>query len=259
MDLGRPAAENVFKALKKADPAITTSLYLSGWCGLRNIFSNEGTQAGTFTATHSDAEMVSDSVDKYHVFNAKGEELHAAVDDISYPYDIGSCPSSASEFGGDEAAVNRLISDIREGEASDASIVYLYNCDRTGHLRGFGSHVRPYLEAARDAVDDKLARIVDAVEKREEASDEEWLVVVVTDHGGTDRSSMGCLNTKFDALAEKGYGQELCEGVHGLRGVKQHRTTFLLTRVPPHVDPGGELIEDDGAGTPVCNADVYFT
>ena len=70
---------------------------------------------------------------------------------------------------------------------------------------------------------------------------------------------MGCLNNTFKSLLESEYGQARCEGVHGLRGVKQHRTTFLLARVPPLVDERGEVIEDEEVGTSVCNTDLNYT
>ena len=84
--------------------------------------------------------MVSDFVDRYYAYNEADEDLRAARG-VSYPFDIGACRSSSVAFGGDQAAVDKLVSEIEAGEASDANIIYLYNCDSTGHIRGYSAHV----------------------------------------------------------------------------------------------------------------------
>ena len=100
--------------------------------------------------------------------------------------------------------------------------------------------------------------LLDAVAARRDAAAdaEEWMVLVGTDHGGSARRSMDTATSeRFDALrGGDAYGQRGMVGVHGLASLRAHTTTFLLVLVPPHVDPGGEILDDD-----VRNSDVAVT
>ena len=62
------------------------------------------------------------------------------------------------------------------------------------------------------------------------------------------------LAARFDGLRHSAFGQKHYEGVHGLAELLAHRTTFLLVVAPPHVDLGGEIVDDD-----VRNSDVTPT
>ena len=70
------------------------------------------------------------------------------------------------------------------------------------------------------------------------------------------RKSTGrAVGRRFDALrGGDAYGQRHYEGVHGDAMLKAHAATFLLTKAPPRVDPGGEILDDD-----VRNSDVAAT
>ena len=87
---------------------------------------------------------------------------------------------------GDAAAAASLLDTICAGTAADMSVLYLYDCDRVGHRDGFGPQVRTYRDAIRIMMRERVQPLLDAVAAR--AGDEEWLVLLTTDHGGTVRS-----------------------------------------------------------------------
>ena len=59
------------------------------------------------------------------------------------------------------------------------SWVYLWYTDDAGHIAGNGAFFDEYVRKA----DNQVARIWEAVKYREANFDEEWMVVVTTDHG----------------------------------------------------------------------------
>jgi FAD dependent oxidoreductase TIGR03364 len=65
---------------------------------------------------------------------------------------------------------------------SDAHFVYLGNVDIVGHHRGAGPHAPEYL-AAIERVDELVGDLVAAVRARPGHADEDWLILVSTDHG----------------------------------------------------------------------------
>ena len=69
---------------------------------------------------------------------------------------------------------------IRE-EAPDMMWVYLWYTDDAGHRYGDSDFFDTYINLA----DNQVSRIWEAVKYREELYDEEWMIVVTTDHGRT--------------------------------------------------------------------------
>ncbi|CCK25343.1 type I phosphodiesterase/nucleotide pyrophosphatase [Streptomyces davaonensis JCM 4913] len=83
-----------------------------------------------------------------------------------------------------DAAV-RLLADPADDTA--ASFVYLGAPDETAHFLGCGE---PY-EAAIRRADARLGRLLEAVRSRPSYPDEQWTVLVVTDHGHVDAGGHG--------------------------------------------------------------------
>lgn len=112
------------------------------------------------------------------------------------------------EADGDIAAFARLA--IRKA-GPDASFVYLGEVDEAGHL--YGGTAPEYARAIL-RVDSLLGGILDAVEKRAQDHDEDWLVGITTDHGHLDAGGHGgddaVLTRSFLALAR--FGAELEQG-----------------------------------------------
>ena len=111
--------------------------------------------------------------------------------------------------------------DFAEGirkEAPDLSWVYLWYTDDAGHIAGNGAFFDEYVRKA----DNQVARIWEAVKYREANFDEEWMVVVTTDHG----------------RGENGHG-------HGGQSWRE-RTTWISTNIPvnSHFTKGSLAITD---------------
>lgn len=81
----------------------------------------------------------------------------------------------------DEAVADKAAESIRT-DAPDLTWVYLQYTDDAGHHFGNGEKFDSYVKDA----DNQVRRIWDAVKEREQKSGEEWMVVVVTDHGRKD-------------------------------------------------------------------------
>lgn len=81
-----------------------------------------------------------------------------------------------------EAAERRL-----RDEDPDLAFVYLGETDQIAH--DFGTGVE--YEGAIARQDDRLATLIDCLRSRESFADEEWLVMVTTDHGHLDEGGHG--------------------------------------------------------------------
>ena len=80
----------------------------------------------------------------------------------------------------------QIADDATEFLASDdphAVVVYFGAVDETGHRDGFHPTVDSYI-AAIETVDTHVGRLIRALRSRPEYEQENWLVVVSTDHGG---------------------------------------------------------------------------
>lgn len=102
----------------------------------------------------------------------------------------------------DEAA--RL---LRERDP-DAVFVHFDEVDAADHLHGFHPAVAPYRQAI-ERTDAHVGRLLEAVRGRKSYQREDWLILVSTDHGGSDRG-------------------------HG-RNIPEHRTIFLIVSGPAAV------------------------
>jgi predicted AlkP superfamily pyrophosphatase or phosphodiesterase len=71
---------------------------------------------------------------------------------------------------------------LREADP-DAVCVYFGQVDETGHAKGFHPTVPEYV-AAIERVDRHIGDLLDAIAARPNAKNEQWLVIVTTDHGG---------------------------------------------------------------------------
>ena len=71
---------------------------------------------------------------------------------------------------------------IRE-KNPDAVMLYLGQVDETGHAKGFHPKVPEYI-AAIERVDGHIGEVVAAIQARPTIAQEDWLVIIATDHGG---------------------------------------------------------------------------
>jgi len=86
----------------------------------------------------------------------------------------------------DEQVVNDAVAGIKT-EAPDLSWVYLEYTDDMGHMYGDS----PQFEEAIKMLDNQLGKIYDAINYRKKKFNEEWLLVVTTDHGRDENTGRG--------------------------------------------------------------------
>ena len=108
----------------------------------------------------------------------------------------------------------------------EAVCVYFGQVDSAGHGHGFHPSVPEYLTAI-ETVDGGVGRVMKAVADRKTAANEDWLVVVTTDHGG--------FGTNHGGGREK---EEVCR-------------TFLIV--------SGDGVKDPGPGRQTYQVDVVPT
>lgn len=94
---------------------------------------------------------------------------------------------------GKEEADSHIIEDaakILATENPDIMSIYLINVDTAGHKYGFGSAVPEYRHAVKK-VDTQVGRIFDALQRRPRYQIENWLTILISDHGGKGKSHEG--------------------------------------------------------------------
>ncbi len=65
----------------------------------------------------------------------------------------------------------------------DVLFIHIDDCDAQGHANGFSTTVPSYMNQI-DYIDGQLKRILNALKARANYANEDWLVVMTTDHGG---------------------------------------------------------------------------
>lgn len=97
--------------------------------------------------------------------------------------------SKEKDHAGDDKRVAALAVTTLAERNPEAMFVYFGNVDETGHRKGFHPRVPEYIQAIEDT-DKHIGTLLTAMRGRKTAADEDWLVLVCTDHGGagTDHS-----------------------------------------------------------------------
>lgn len=144
----------VFRIAKSQNHPITTAVY-SSWSDNRTVLLGEGRpETGCLEIDYAFDGYDNDKTN----FPDKPEELHI------FDIDAHVCA---------EAAKNIRVN------APDLNWVYLWYTDDAFHFKGNGG----YSDWSVMAADSLLHEVWEAVKYREKNNDEEWLVIIVTDHG----------------------------------------------------------------------------
>ncbi|KJK59687.1 alkaline phosphatase family protein [Saccharothrix sp. ST-888] len=111
-----------------------------------------------------------------------GGPLFAAPSRLSYIAPLEDTPEAWEVC--DERVTAEAVHVLSGEDRPQASFVYLGAVDETAHFLGCGEEYRRSIETA----DARLGRLLEAIEDR---ADEEWTVIVVTDHGHVDQGGHG--------------------------------------------------------------------
>lgn len=144
----------IFRIAKEQDREVTTGLF-SSWQDNRTVLLGEGKpETGNL-----EIDYVCDGYDLDHeAFPDKEHDLRI--------FDI-------------DEHVSKMAADCIRENAPDLSWVYLWYTDDAGHIFGAGETLDDFILLA----DRQVARIWEAVKYREANFNEEWMVVITTDHG----------------------------------------------------------------------------
>lgn len=101
------------------------------------------------------------------------------------------CPASSEDslLQKDEKLANKAANFLTQ-QNPHAVFVYFGQVDEIGHQDGFHPSVPSYLQALQ-TVDAHVASLVQAIQLRPEYLEENWLIVISTDHGGRGRKHRG--------------------------------------------------------------------
>jgi predicted AlkP superfamily pyrophosphatase or phosphodiesterase len=151
--------QNIFRLFKAQYPNKKTAIF-SSWTDNRTKLLGDGLSvAGNF--------KVDISYDGYELdtVNFKHDKLRDFMNKI------------------DEQVVDDAVKTIKK-DAPDLSWIYLEYTDDMGHMYGDS----PQFETAIKKLDVQLGKVYDAIALREKNNNEEWLLVITTDHGRDEKT-----------------------------------------------------------------------
>ena len=85
--------------------------------------------------------------------------------------------------GDDNGTLENVLNDIRQDDCSDFIFSILEYCDHTGHDTGFCPKNPEQKKAFADA-EKAGVEIINAIKARENYENEDWLILITSDHGG---------------------------------------------------------------------------
>lgn len=80
--------------------------------------------------------------------------------------------------------VTKSVVNALQNEDVDAMFVHLDNVDHAGHSSGYALHNPEYIQSI-EQIDVEVGDIVNAIKNRKNYANENWLILVSTDHGGS--------------------------------------------------------------------------
>lgn len=148
--------------------------------------------------------------------------------------DYGMTPGADYQANGkdDDATVGLAVAHLTETNP-DLVFVQLDQVDGAGERTGFSPKSATYMEAVEKA-DAQVGQLVSAVRKRKTYAAEDWLVIVVTDHGGTYRVGQ-----------DPKTGKETINGSHGGDSAEERKIFVIVSgdaAVKGVVSPGPGLV-----------------
>lgn len=91
-------------------------------------------------------------------------------------------PEADTSAEGDLAVTAAVVAHLHD-ETPDVVFVHLDEVDHQGHLVGFSPMLVEYMSAL-EKVDSQVGEMLEAIRTRASYANEDWLIVVTTDHGG---------------------------------------------------------------------------
>lgn len=217
----------LFRIAKEQEREFRTAIY-SSWTDNRTVLIGENKSE----TNHLKIDFVEDGFEFDTInFPHKGKDLHV--------------------FEIDEH-VSRLAAEGIKKDAPDLSWVYLWYTDDAGHINGNGREFDEYVMKA----DRQVARVWEAVKYREKNYDEEWMIVVTTDHGraesGHGHGGQSCRERTIWISTNMALNNYFNSGNLAITDIAPSISRFMKFEVPQDV-----LWEQDGTSfigdIDICN------
>lgn len=138
-----------------------------------------------------------------------------------------------------------------DGSQGSASFVYLHAVDTAGHRRGVGDVYRECIEES----DRRVGELITAVESRPTRPDEDWMIIVVTDHGHRDEGGHGedSPEERTAWIAAAGFGVKALDETAVLEQADVAGQVMATLGLPPRSDDFvGLPFGDRSAGIPLA-------
>ena len=103
---------------------------------------------------------------------------------VNLDFSPGSGAKGPDAYQAGDVASTAAFVELAGKENPDVVVLYLGQVDENGHAHGFHPSVPQYRNAI-ERVDGHIGQALQAIAARPNAKNEDWLVIVCTDHGGT--------------------------------------------------------------------------
>jgi predicted AlkP superfamily pyrophosphatase or phosphodiesterase len=111
------------------------------------------------------------------------KKIMSSVDDARHFAAREGQENGGADYAAMDIAVTKAAVELLTTKDPVATFVYLGQVDETGHQHGFHPSVPEYV-AAIECADALVGEILDALPRRASYANEDWLILVTTDHGG---------------------------------------------------------------------------
>lgn len=109
----------------------------------------------------------------------------------SFPSGADTAENFEYTQNGDQLMTNRVAQWMQD-PATDATMMFYSNADVAGHTCGFSPTAACYISAIQ-TIDGQIGQVMSAIHARPTFSNEDWLVVITSDHGGLGTGHSGGL------------------------------------------------------------------
>ncbi len=166
--------------------------------------------------TASGGPLISDAIDEKLFFDPGGADGYGRTDSLSVA-----------------AAVERLAN-----QDIDAAFVYIGNTDEVGHAT---NSYAPEYRTAIEAADVLVGTLIAAVEERSTYADEDWLILICTDHGRRDDGGHGGESEKERTIFFLASGPSSVKGSPDVAPNIVDVAVTALTHLGLEIDPAWSL------------------
>ncbi|HEX6961521.1 MAG TPA: alkaline phosphatase family protein, partial [Lacipirellula sp.] len=109
----------------------------------------------------------------------------------SFPSGADTAENFEYSSNGDQRMTNRVVQ-LMQNPATDVLMTFFSDVDGAGHTFGFSPAVPQYLAEIANT-DAQIGQIISAMKSRPTFADEDWLVILTSDHGGLGTGHSGGL------------------------------------------------------------------